>query len=73
MVTSLLVALILTLGTVGAAIITRLGSVKKLVNGRLAVLIQMIDDRDAMIVERDKTIAEYERRYGPMDEEGLRP
>lgn len=47
--TGVLVALIGLLGTLGAAQIVRLGQVKKLVNGDMTRLIELIERRDAEI------------------------
>lgn len=67
--TSLLVALIGALGVLGAAQISRLGQVKKLVNGTLSRLIQEAEENAATIAAqktelavKDATIKELRER-----------
>lgn len=50
--TEVIVAIIGLIGTIGGAIIiTKLGRVEKMVNGRLAKLIEMIEERDRQIAK----------------------
>lgn len=51
MTEALLVAGLGVIGTLGAALILRVGQVKTLVNGKIDKLLQMVEDRDARIRE----------------------